>query len=223
MSPTRAASGELEGDAPLENGRHGLTLLSAADIDFIDGFRNACARNIVEGHDLGGLLQAVSAHLDRFENEVRRVGSQEVDNVWPISQLLDPWGPIVSAKNVLHPNTIEISGPCVNDHFEVVVSNAGKAVQTAQYVTGIDAAFRRLTDIRGRCLQLGQKQHDLDHEQKSLRQTAETTVNDHIRLLRQYNKMKDVGQQVIGLIAENRGVPIGSLYADQEYGVGPGD
>lgn len=57
----------------------------------------------------------------------------------------------------------------------------------------------------------------------SPRQPAETTVNDHIRLLRQYNKMKDVGQQLIGLIAENRGVPVGSLYADQDYGVGPDD
>lgn len=56
-----------------------------------------------------------------------------------------------------------------------------------------------------------------------LRQPAETTVNDHIRLLGQYNKTKDVGQQLIGLIAENRGVPIGSLYSDQEYGVGPDD
>ncbi|KAK7731529.1 hypothetical protein SLS53_008769 [Cytospora paraplurivora] len=154
-----SASGELEGDIPLENGRQGLTLLSAADIDFIEGFRN----------------------------------------------------------------TFEISGPCANDHFEVVVSNAGKAVQTAQYVAGVDAAFQRLKDIRGRCLQLVQKQQELDHEQNSLRQTAETTVNDHIRLLRQYNKMKDVGQQLIGLIAENRGVPIGSLYVDREYGVGPDD
>ncbi|KUI63957.1 hypothetical protein VM1G_10698 [Cytospora mali] len=56
-----------------------------------------------------------------------------------------------------------------------------------------------------------------------LPQPAETTVNDHIRLLRQYNKTKDVGQQLIGLIAENIRVPVGSLYADQEYGVGPDD
>lgn len=55
------------------------------------------------------------------------------------------------------------------------------------------------------------------------RQPAETTVNDHIRLLRQYNKTKDVGQQLIGLIAENRGVPVGSLYADQDYGIGADD
>lgn len=48
-------------------------------------------------------------------------------------------------------------------------------------------------------------------------------MGDHIRLLRQYNKTKDVGQQLIGLIAESRGVPLGTLYRDGCYGVGPDD
>ena len=50
-------------------------------------------------------------------------------------------------------------------------------------------------------------------------QPAELTVQAHINLLREYNDMKDVGQQLIGLIAENRGVPIGTLYESGEYGV----
>lgn len=52
-----------------------------------------------------------------------------------------------------------------------------------------------------------------------LRQPAEITVDDHIRLLRQYNKTKDVGQQLIGLIAESRSLPIGAIYKDGDYGV----
>lgn len=49
-------------------------------------------------------------------------------------------------------------------------------------------------------------------------------MSEHIRLLRQYNKVKDVGQQLIGLNADNRGVSVGSLYTDDEhYGVGPND
>lgn len=58
---------------------------------------------------------------------------------------------------------------------------------------------------------------------KNTRQPAEVTVDSHIRLLRQYNKTKDVGQQLIGLIAESRGVPLGALYRDDAYGVGPDD
>jgi len=49
------------------------------------------------------------------------------------------------------------------------------------------------------------------------------TVHDHIRLLGQYNDAKDVAQQLIGLVADNRGVPVGSLYQDDQYGVSPDD
>jgi hypothetical protein len=55
------------------------------------------------------------------------------------------------------------------------------------------------------------------------RQAPEKTVQDHIRLLKEYNDIKDIGQQLIGLIAENREVPIGSLYADGRFGIGPED
>ncbi|KAM7203126.1 Swi5 domain containing protein [Rhypophila sp. PSN 637] len=44
-------------------------------------------------------------------------------------------------------------------------------------------------------------------------------VQRHIRLLKEYNDMKDVGQQIIGLIAENRGVQIKTLYEGEDYGV----
>ncbi|KAM7214142.1 Swi5 domain containing protein [Rhypophila decipiens] len=47
----------------------------------------------------------------------------------------------------------------------------------------------------------------------------EETVRRHIRLLKEYNDMKDVGQQMIGLIAENRGVQIKTLYEGGDYGV----
>jgi hypothetical protein len=46
-----------------------------------------------------------------------------------------------------------------------------------------------------------------------------TTVQDHIRLLQEYNDMKDIGQQLIGVIADNRGVSVGDLYKDAPYGL----
>ncbi len=50
-------------------------------------------------------------------------------------------------------------------------------------------------------------------------QPPEETVKTYIRRLREYNDMKDIGQQLIGLIAENRGVPVRTLYESGEYGV----
>jgi hypothetical protein len=53
-----------------------------------------------------------------------------------------------------------------------------------------------------------------------LSQSPETTVKTYIRRLQEYNDIKDIGQQLIGLIAENRGVPVRTLYEKEEYGVG---
>jgi hypothetical protein len=43
-------------------------------------------------------------------------------------------------------------------------------------------------------------------------------VKTHIHLLHQYNDIRDIGQGLIGMIADNRGVRIGELY--EEFGVG---
>lgn len=49
------------------------------------------------------------------------------------------------------------------------------------------------------------------------RYPAEETVKKHITLLHDYNDIRDVGQGLIGMIADNRGVRIGELY--DEFGV----
>jgi hypothetical protein len=46
---------------------------------------------------------------------------------------------------------------------------------------------------------------------------AAETVKRHIKLLHDYNDIRDVGQGLIGMIADNRGVRIGDLY--EEFGV----
>ncbi|KAF4922850.1 DNA repair protein SWI5-like protein [Colletotrichum viniferum] len=52
---------------------------------------------------------------------------------------------------------------------------------------------------------------------------ASAAVARHVKLLREYNEIKDVGQQLMGLVAENRGATVGSLYETGEFGVGPKD
>ncbi|KAG9232248.1 DNA repair protein, partial [Amylocarpus encephaloides] len=52
-----------------------------------------------------------------------------------------------------------------------------------------------------------------------LEHPAAETVKSHIHLLHQYNDMRDVGQGLLGMIAENRGgMRVGDLY--EEFGVG---
>uniref|UniRef100_A0A093XGP7 DNA repair protein SWI5 like n=1 Tax=Talaromyces marneffei PM1 TaxID=1077442 RepID=A0A093XGP7_TALMA len=51
--------------------------------------------------------------------------------------------------------------------------------------------------------------------------TPSQTVRDHIRLLHDYNEIRDIGQGLLGLIAEKRGV----RYKDvlEEFGVDADD
>ncbi|MCJ1247283.1 hypothetical protein MMC30_004497 [Trapelia coarctata] len=50
---------------------------------------------------------------------------------------------------------------------------------------------------------------------------AAQTVQEHIKLLHTYNEIRDIGQGLLGMIADNRGVRIKDVYG--EFGVGEGD
>ena len=49
----------------------------------------------------------------------------------------------------------------------------------------------------------------------------QSLVNNHIRLLHQYNEIRDVAQSLMGIIAEQRGVRVLDIYKD--FGIGDGD
>ncbi|KHJ35855.1 putative dna repair protein swi5 [Erysiphe necator] len=66
--------------------------------------------------------------------------------------------------------------------------------------------------------ELAIKNARLEEITRELRVPAQETVRRHIKLLHDYNDIRDIGQGLIGMIAEQRGVQIGSLYED--YGVG---
>ncbi|KAI9924402.1 hypothetical protein ASPWEDRAFT_179095 [Aspergillus wentii DTO 134E9] len=54
-----------------------------------------------------------------------------------------------------------------------------------------------------------------------LQNDPSTTVKRHIRLLHEYNEIKDVGQGLMGLIADARGVR--QIDVQREYGIGDKD
>ncbi len=49
------------------------------------------------------------------------------------------------------------------------------------------------------------------------RHPAADTVKRHIKLLHDYNDIKDIGQGLVGMIADQRGLRVGDLY--EEFGV----
>lgn len=50
---------------------------------------------------------------------------------------------------------------------------------------------------------------------------ANKTVKDHIKLLHEYNELKDVGQGLMGLIADQRGIRI--VQVQDEFGIDAND
>ncbi|KAK0124628.1 hypothetical protein ONS95_009575 [Cadophora gregata] len=66
--------------------------------------------------------------------------------------------------------------------------------------------------------EIKKKKARLEEVTKELRYPAAETVKNHIKLLHDYNDIRDIGQGLVGMIADNRGVRIGELY--EEFGVG---
>ena len=50
---------------------------------------------------------------------------------------------------------------------------------------------------------------------------AQATVKAHIKLLHDYNEIRDIGQGLMGIIADNKGVRVRDVYRD--FDVGEGD
>ena len=55
------------------------------------------------------------------------------------------------------------------------------------------------------------------------RKRKNRATGSRIEKLQSYNEIKDVAQELMGLVAENRGVMVGRLYEDQEFGVSAED
>lgn len=64
-----------------------------------------------------------------------------------------------------------------------------------------------------------EKRKEVDAQLKT--KDPQATVKAHIKLLHDYNEIRDVGQGLMGIIADNRGVRVRDVYHD--FNVGEGD
>ena len=56
---------------------------------------------------------------------------------------------------------------------------------------------------------------------KSAMTTANATIKEHIALLHKYNEIKDIGQGLMGLVADKRDVRVAAVM--EEYGMSEKD
>ncbi|TGO30460.1 hypothetical protein BPAE_0005g00560 [Botrytis paeoniae] len=102
-------------------------------------------------------------------------------------------------------------------------SNTSSSQRQDAFLAEIKAM--KLTSIQTRNANLkaeiAQKREKIQEITEGLEKPAKQTVQRHIKLLHNYNDIKDVGQGLLGMIADNRGVRVGELY--EEFGVGIAD
>ena len=60
-----------------------------------------------------------------------------------------------------------------------------------------------------------------DEKAKAALASANAVIKEHIQLLHRYNEIKDIGQGLMGLIADKRGARIKEIMED--YGIGDKD
>ncbi|KAJ5765624.1 Swi5-domain-containing protein [Penicillium odoratum] len=80
---------------------------------------------------------------------------------------------------------------------------------------------QRLVLLRDSVAQLQSQLCELEKEvaddKAKLRNDPATTVQRHVRLLHEYNEIKDAAQGLMGLIADAKGVRVAEIH--QEFGV----
>ncbi|KAJ5144196.1 uncharacterized protein N7515_002983 [Penicillium bovifimosum] len=88
-----------------------------------------------------------------------------------------------------------------------------------------DLKDKRISALRASITNLEAKRSELEAELASittkLKDDPNATVERHIRLLHDYNEIKDVGQGLMGLIADSKGVR--QVDVEKEFGVGDQD
>ncbi|KAK4669649.1 uncharacterized protein QC763_204845 [Podospora pseudopauciseta] len=179
-----------------------------------DLFGEWLQQELGDGKDHQGIISKVAAALGVFKNTLQ---SLSLESTLPNPRL---WNMQVDAVNG---NDLKVifSIPGSEEKIEVVAKDQDelqflKGDKCLGYMSkvwhGLAQSLDRLTIYAQKCKELKAQEAELMHP-------AEATVRKHINLLKEYNDMKDIGQQVIGLIAENKGVQIGKLYEHGDYGV----
>ncbi|BCS20204.1 SWI5/SAE3 family protein [Aspergillus puulaauensis] len=84
---------------------------------------------------------------------------------------------------------------------------------------------KKLTSLRASITELETQARQIEDQvaevHAKLKNDPSDTVKRHIRLLHEYNEIKDIGQGLMGLIADTRGVR--QVDVQKEFGVGVKD
>ncbi|KAK4168998.1 hypothetical protein QBC43DRAFT_252481 [Cladorrhinum sp. PSN259] len=187
-------------------------------LSLVSKFHQWLQQHIDGDRDYQGIVSAVKGHIDSYKEWLLATQSDSKK----IFDTLVSCG--ISTTIDAAPGGVSkiiVSGPGVGKAIAIEAIDDERAnyilgEKYLGYMTKMCSAF---SDAQHSLQSLLKMAHDVVTERAQLSHPAENTVQTHIRRLKDYNDIKDIGQQLIGLIAENRGVPIGGLYEEGQYGV----
>ncbi|EFX00258.1 DNA repair protein, swi5 [Grosmannia clavigera kw1407] len=132
------------------------------------------------------------------------------------------WGHITTrrepAGNTAHGFVLHINGPGEGEMFTIMVDGdeAASALEAKmQDYDKMSLALARAVTQASSLFQLQQTPNHITSTDKA--------AQAHIALLKRYNDVRDVSQQLIGIIADSRGLSVRALYENDAYGVGIDD
>ncbi|ESA42489.1 Swi5-domain-containing protein [Neurospora crassa] len=134
-----------------------------------------------------------------------------LDSVWKLR--------VHESKSVEPVLIIPIGGDNQTVEVKFETRDQLESVMRDEYFGYLTKVFQAFDQAEKDLIQLFDMSRKIEQERAALSQPPEETVQTHIELLKEYNDMKDIGQQLIGLIADNKGLSIGALYEDGQYGV----
>jgi len=182
-------------------------------------FHQWLAQKTDDDGDRNGVIARVQSRLDSYKQWLSQA------NTVPIKVPEDAESWVMQAR-VQSGNedgsVIIVTGPGSGEPIDIATKDERELRYLMSdnylgYMTKICHAFGKSQDTLRLLLHTTS---ELQEAESELSQPAETTVKTYIRRLQEYNDIKDIGQQLIGFIAENRGVSVRTIYEQGEFGVG---
>ncbi|AEO56644.1 hypothetical protein MYCTH_2138386 [Thermothelomyces thermophilus ATCC 42464] len=187
-------------------------------LTLVSSFQGWLARNIGADGDRNDIIARVQKRLDSYRQWLDAGHALERP-----SEDSEPWTMSVQVTSGSDDSehVIVVTGPGSGDPIRIIAKDDSELKYLISdsylgHMTKICHAFAKAQDTLRTLLRTVR---ELDEETSHLSQPAEITVRTYIRSLQEYNDIKDIGQQLVGLIAENRGVPVRSLYEAGEFGL----
>ncbi|KAK3937699.1 hypothetical protein QBC46DRAFT_293772 [Diplogelasinospora grovesii] len=192
-------------------------------LPLIASFTQWLEDHIVAGRDFGGFASKLKSGVhwyNQFILDARKSLEWDYEVTHDADVLV-----VMAERKRGDPLKIAVFGPVLHKRTEISAADESELdyIMGDEYLGYMSKICRGFSQAANKIASIFKMYKTIEEEESDLSQPGGVTIRTHTRLLQEYNDMKDIGQQLIGFIAENRGVPIGTLYEDKQYGVSADD